>query len=134
MKGSESCIGCKSETLIINFHSQGKTFSRFYNNIDSEVLSRFEFKHFKYVETGSILRNGLSHKQFLVKMRGLILEASTSPKKTICLLQQEQHLINHRGSSSKCSADSGDVKACVVSGALNFSEELKQSNCGKMIL
>lgn len=81
MKGSESCIGCKSETLIINFHSQGKTFSRCYNNIDSEVISRFEFKHFKCVETGSILRNRLSHKQFLVKVRGLILEASTSPRK-----------------------------------------------------
>lgn len=81
MKGSESCIGCKSETSIINFHSQGKTFSRFYNNIDCEVIGRFEFKHFKYVETGSILRNGLSHKQFLVKMRGLIHEASKSPRK-----------------------------------------------------
>lgn len=81
MKGSESCIGCKSETSIINFHSQGKTFSRFNNNIDSEVISRFEFKHFKYVETGSILRNRLSHKQFLVKMRGLIHKASTAPRK-----------------------------------------------------
>lgn len=131
MKGSESCIGCKSETSIINFHSQGKTFSRFYNNIDS----RFEFKHVKYVETGSILRNGLSHKQILVKMRGLILEASTSPRKLSVSFNRNSTSSTTEIAPANAQPTLEMSRQCrVVSGALNFSEELKQSNCGKVML
>lgn len=64
MKGSESCIGCKSKTSTVNnFYCQGKKFSGFYVNIDGEVVSKFELKHFKYMESIKKIKMVLGCKQ-----------------------------------------------------------------------